>query len=97
MLLRLQLDVPPPALRERIWRMLLPPTVPLHTDVDLAQLAKRYDFSGGYIKSAVLFAVGKAIARGATPRMNMADLDAAAQAQLRGDLSIMPSGRARPR
>jgi SpoVK/Ycf46/Vps4 family AAA+-type ATPase len=35
----------------------------------------------------VLFAVGKAIARGGEPRLTMADLDAAAQAQLRGDLS----------
>jgi SpoVK/Ycf46/Vps4 family AAA+-type ATPase len=86
-LLRQQLDVPPPVLREKIWRMLLPPTVPLDKDVDLPQLAKRYDVSGGYIKSAVLFAVGKAIARGGTPRLTMADLDASAQAQLRGDLS----------
>jgi SpoVK/Ycf46/Vps4 family AAA+-type ATPase len=86
-LLRLQLDVPPPALREKIWRLLLPPTVPLAADVDLPQLAKRYDFSGGYIKSAVLFAAGKAIARGGSPQLHMADLDAAAQAQLRGDLS----------
>jgi SpoVK/Ycf46/Vps4 family AAA+-type ATPase len=86
-LLRLSLDVPPPALREKIWRLLLPPTVPLADDVDLAQLAKRYDFSGGYIKSAVLFAAGKAIARGGSPQLHMADLDASAQAQLRGDLS----------
>ena len=87
-LLRLQLDVPPPVLREKIWRMLLPPTVPLTDDVDLSQLAKRYDFSGGYIKSAVLFAVGKAVARGGEPRLRMSDLDQAAQAQLRGDLSL---------
>jgi SpoVK/Ycf46/Vps4 family AAA+-type ATPase len=86
-LLRLQLDVPAPALREKIWQMLLPPTVPLDANVDLPQLAKRYDFSGGYIKSAVLFAVGKAIARGESSKLTMADLDAAAQAQLRGDLS----------
>jgi SpoVK/Ycf46/Vps4 family AAA+-type ATPase len=86
-LLRQQLDVPPPPLREKIWRMLLPPTVPLAPDVDLPQLAKRYDVSGGYIKSAVLFAVGKAIARGGTPQLTMADLDASAQSQLRGDLS----------
>jgi SpoVK/Ycf46/Vps4 family AAA+-type ATPase len=94
-LLRQQLDVPPPALRERIWRMLLPSTVPLSPEVDLPQLAKRYDVSGGYIKSAVLFAVGKAISRGGDARLSMADLDAAAQAQLRGDLSYYAE-RARP-
>jgi SpoVK/Ycf46/Vps4 family AAA+-type ATPase len=86
-LLRQQLDVPPPPLREKIWRMLLPPSVPLADDVDLMQLAKRYDVSGGYIKSAVLFAVSKAIARGGKSQLTMADLDSSAQAQLRGDLS----------
>jgi SpoVK/Ycf46/Vps4 family AAA+-type ATPase len=86
-LLRIQLDVPAPALREKIWRQLLPPTVPLAPDVDIPQLAKRYDFSGGYIKSAVLFAVSKAVARGGGTALQMRDLDAAAQAQLRGDLS----------
>jgi hypothetical protein len=79
--------VPPPALRERIWRLLLPPQVPLADDVDVPQLAKRYDFSGGYIRSAVLFAVSKAVARGTDSLLRMVDLDAAAQAQLRGDLS----------
>lgn len=91
-LLRLALDVPPPALRERIWRLHLPAETPLAADVKLDQLAKRYDFSGGYIKNAVLLAVSRALARdtgprGARPRLHQADLDRAAQAQLRGDLA----------
>jgi SpoVK/Ycf46/Vps4 family AAA+-type ATPase len=86
-LLRVQLEVPTPPLRERIWRQLLLPTVPLDDDVDVAALAKRYELSGGYIKSALLYAVSKAVARGSDSKLTKDDLDQAAQAQLRGDLS----------
>jgi SpoVK/Ycf46/Vps4 family AAA+-type ATPase len=90
-LLRLPLEPPAGALRERIWRQLLLPSVPLAADVDVDQLAKRYELSGGSIRSAVLYAVSKAVARGpaaAGPaELTQADLDGAAQAQLRGDLS----------
>jgi SpoVK/Ycf46/Vps4 family AAA+-type ATPase len=86
-LLRLQLEVPIPALREQLWRRLLGPGVPLASDVDPAQLAKRYELSGGYIKSAILLAASKAVARGDGAQVTMADLDVASQAQLRGDLS----------
>ncbi|HEX4462950.1 MAG TPA: ATP-binding protein, partial [Polyangia bacterium] len=85
-LLRLMLEVPTGALREPIWRQLLLPTVPLAEDVDINHLAKRYELSGGSIRSAVLYAVSKAVARGPASLLTMADLDAAAQAQLRGDL-----------
>ena len=86
-LLRLPLEVPTGALREKIWRALLLPSVPLADDVDVNQLAKRYELSGGSIRSAVLYAVSKAVARGPSSTLTRADLDAAAQAQLRGDLS----------
>lgn len=85
-LLRLPLEVPVGALREKIWRQLLLPTVPLD-GVDINQLAKRYELSGGSIRSAVLYAVAKAVARGGGATLTQADLDAAAQAQLRGDLT----------
>ncbi|MDB4964452.1 MAG: hypothetical protein JWN44_141 [Myxococcales bacterium] len=86
-MLRLQLEVPTGAMRGKLWRQLLLPTVPLAADVDINHLAKRYELSGGSIRSAVLFAVSKAVARGADSQLTLADLDAAAQAQLRGDLS----------
>ena len=86
-LLRLSLELPVAALREKIWRQLLLPSVPLDADVNVPQLAKRYELSGGHIKSAVLYAVSKAVARGASSSLTMADLDAASQAQLRGDLT----------
>lgn len=86
-LLRLQLEVPAAPLREQLWRRLLGDRVPRAPDVDVTQLAKRYELPGGSITSAVLYAVSKTVARGADATLQMADLDAAAQAQLRGDLS----------
>ena len=92
-LLRLALDVPPPALREKIWALHLPKKTPLAPGIDLAQLAKRYDFSGGYIKNAVLLAVSRALARdpskgdSGSAMLTIEDLDRAAQSQLRGDLT----------
>jgi SpoVK/Ycf46/Vps4 family AAA+-type ATPase len=90
-ILRIALEVPPPELREKIWRCHLPQAVPLAADVDLYTLAKRYDFSGGYIKNAVLLAASRALARspdaGQGLQLTMTDMELAAQAQLRGDLS----------
>jgi len=58
-------DMPGPAERERIWRVQLHPTrTPLDKDVDFADLARRYDVSGGDIRNAVLKA---ALAAAAEP------------------------------
>jgi SpoVK/Ycf46/Vps4 family AAA+-type ATPase len=86
-LLRVGLEVPGAPARDRIWQRLLGNGVPRAADVDIAQLAKRYELSGGQMKSAALLAASKAVARGAGAEVTMADLDSAAQAQLRGDLS----------
>jgi SpoVK/Ycf46/Vps4 family AAA+-type ATPase len=86
-LLRLTLEVPTPPLRLVLWKQLLGPKVPLAPDVDIAAVAKRYELAGGAIRSAVLYAVSKAVARGDGSQLAQADLDQAAQAQLRGDLS----------
>jgi SpoVK/Ycf46/Vps4 family AAA+-type ATPase len=40
--------------RERLWRMLLPPSTKLHGGVDFHALAEKFDMTGGYIKNAVV-------------------------------------------
>jgi hypothetical protein len=45
---------PDAGLRERIWRVHLPETVPRSGPLDLASLAGRYRLSGGYIRNAAL-------------------------------------------
>lgn len=62
-LYKLDFGVPTPELREKIWREHLPETLPMGDDINLAELAETFEFSGGYIKNAVLLATQKAIAR----------------------------------
>ncbi|MDX2088900.1 MAG: ATP-binding protein [Kofleriaceae bacterium] len=40
--------------RERLWKMLLPPSTKLHEGVDFRALAEKFDMTGGYIKNAVV-------------------------------------------
>ncbi len=47
---------PEPADRLRLWKVLLPPQVPLANDVDLELLATRYRLTGGNIRNVILYA-----------------------------------------
>src|SRR6267142_3443186 len=80
-------DMPGPAERERIWRVQLHPRTPLDTDVDFAELARRYDVSGGDIRNAVLKAALAAAARpghDSSKRIYQRDFEAGIEAVLAG-------------
>ena len=62
-LYKLNFGIPTPEMREKIWKEHLPEKLPMADDVSLSELADKYEFSGGYIKNAVLLATQKAIAR----------------------------------
>lgn len=49
--------VPDAGLRLKMWKVLIPPTATLGTDVDLALLAERFHFTGGLIKNSILMAI----------------------------------------
>ncbi len=57
---RLRFPLPDAALRARIWRGLLPNTVPTGGPIDFDQLGRRYELSGGLILNAVLKAAQRA-------------------------------------
>ena len=59
------LEFPKPSLaeRSRLWRLLIPAEAPLAPGVDFEFLARRYDFTGGNIKSAVFRAASRAALR----------------------------------
>ncbi|MFT7580462.1 MAG: SpoVK/Ycf46/Vps4 family AAA+-type ATPase, partial [Myxococcota bacterium] len=77
-------EVPGPLLREQLWELHLPPGAPVSGDIDVPALATAYNFAGGTIKNAVLMAINKALARDPEqPKLDMALLEAAANAQLR--------------
>jgi SpoVK/Ycf46/Vps4 family AAA+-type ATPase len=81
-------EMPGPAEREKIWRVQLHPTrTPLAADVDFADLARRYEVSGGDIRNAVLKAALAAAARpGPDPakRIQQRDLEAGIESVLAG-------------
>ncbi|MEZ4265183.1 MAG: ATP-binding protein [Myxococcota bacterium] len=90
-LYRVDFETPSPSLREAIWRVHLPPELPLGPEVDVAYLARRFEFTGGYIKNAVLLAASAAASRIASqagpPFVTHADLLEGAWTQLRHRLN----------
>jgi hypothetical protein len=62
---RVEFALPDEAERKAIWEHNLPTAAPLATDVDLAFLADRFDFSGGSIRNVTLQAAFLAAAAGA--------------------------------
>ena len=89
-LCKFEFEIPIPSLRERIWRNHLPPEAPIDPDVDFAQLAEEFDFSGGFIKNAVLVALQNALQRDGEQRITHADLIFGARQQRmnRFDVSV---------
>ena len=62
--LKVHFTLPDEELRKRMWQALTPGTLPLSSDVDLLNLAKRYLFTGGLIKNCLFMAANSAIAAG---------------------------------
>jgi len=54
--LRFRIEFPAPDARERelLWQAMLPPEVPVARDIDFAEVARRYEMTGGFIKNAVV-------------------------------------------
>ena len=83
--------------RAEIWRRHLPESAPLAEDIDVDRLAERYEFSGGFIKNAVLGAVAWTVHEQA-PEITHAHLEKAAQEQLQrfdadGEPLVVPTER----
>ena len=83
--LHLDLEVPPPGLRESIWKLHLPPRTPLADDVEFDSLAEKFEFAGGYIRNSVVVALNRALARQeeAGCAVTMDDFEEAARSQVR--------------
>ena len=87
-LYRVVFEPPTTSLRRRIWEVHLPPGVRLAPDVNLDELAKLFEFTGGYIKNAVLVAINRALLRPERPVvLSHEDLDVAARTQMRARLN----------
>ena len=75
--LHVRFDVPDEAERAALWRAMLPAAAPVAPDLDLADLARRYAMSGGYIRNAAVRAAFLAADQGAV--ISAAHLDRAAR------------------
>lgn len=64
LMVRVSFPRPSQQARAEIWRQHIPPQAPLNPDVDLEDLAIRFDLTGGYIKNAVLMALARAVQSG---------------------------------
>ncbi|HTM19137.1 MAG TPA: AAA family ATPase [Kofleriaceae bacterium] len=76
-------EMPEPPVRERLWRSMLPPQVPVAGDIDWDRLAQRWELAGGHIKKAVVRAAARALDRGPDAIVGIADLEQAAQLEYR--------------
>ncbi len=82
-LVKVRFDKPDAAARVDIWKAHLPPRAPLAGDVDLQDLAWRYELTGGEIKNAVLVALAAAVhSRGEQGLLDQRCLEHAAEDQL---------------
>ncbi|MEZ4436870.1 MAG: ATP-binding protein [bacterium] len=60
---RLHFDLPGEADRERLWRTMVPPGLPIAPDIDWLALARQWEMSGAIIRNAMLRAAFLAAAR----------------------------------
>jgi broad-specificity NMP kinase len=77
--------------REQLWRAHLPPQLPLAGDVDLVELARRYQLSGGYIRNTALRAAYLAAADGKL--VGQGHLERAVKALYRDQAKVATGGR----
>lgn len=61
--LAIEFPMPPPELRLNIWMKHVPSSLPISQDIDWSVIANQYEFSGGFIKNAMLQALTFAVAR----------------------------------
>jgi SpoVK/Ycf46/Vps4 family AAA+-type ATPase len=92
--LALEFRKPDHLLREHIWRSLCPEKLALADDVDLTEMALKYELTGGFIKNSWLSALSFAVSReGLHPTVNQDDLRKGAAHQLRGRLAMVDFDR----
>jgi SpoVK/Ycf46/Vps4 family AAA+-type ATPase len=87
--LAIEFRAPDPHLRADIWRVHLPSAAGFGGDIDVDELARKYELTGGFIKNAVITALSFAVARDPDrPLIRHEDLERGAQMQLRSRLRM---------
>ncbi|MEO8701050.1 MAG: ATP-binding protein [Kofleriaceae bacterium] len=63
---RIHFPIPDEEQREQLWRVHLPPTLPIKDDLNLADLARKYPLTGGSVRNCVMRAAFLAAAENTT-------------------------------
>ena len=80
--MKIEFELPNAELRLSMWKALLPPAAKLAADVDLIQLADRFNYTGGLIKNSILMAMTAARSSdGSSAEISQAMLEHAATLQ----------------
>lgn len=85
--LAIEFRKPDHIMREKIWKTLQPPKVPLEDDIQFGMIAKKYELTGGLIKNAWLQSLGLMVQRGGD-KISQEDITQAAGEQVIGQLSL---------
>ncbi|ETO24894.1 hypothetical protein RFI_12264, partial [Reticulomyxa filosa] len=84
-------EFPPPDmhLRQKIWEKHFPSTLPLADDVDILELAMKFELTGGFIRNAMLSAMQMALLRDKKQlKITHADLTSSCEQQIMGQLQL---------
>lgn len=81
--LKIKFELPDKTMRTQIWKSHMPEGITIDNGVDFELLANRYEFSGGYIKNAMLTALRRLTLRKETI-LKMDDLIFAAETEQKG-------------
>jgi SpoVK/Ycf46/Vps4 family AAA+-type ATPase len=89
----LNLPSPGPMIRKDIWKSHFPENIILAEDVDLEQIARRFELNGGLIKNAVFSSLAQAVnTSNAEPlKLKMSDIEYGAKEQLHNKLFMSNS------
>ena len=85
---RVAFEEPDEDARQKLWDVLIPEEVPLAQDVDIEELAKLYELSGGYIKEVVLRAASLALDKGSAVNQDLLLRSADAEYSKLGKLPV---------
>ena len=83
--LRIEFSRPGREIREKLWNILLPPSLPLEKGVELQRLAE-HELSGGQIKNVILNAARRACQREEHRALSLADFEQAIELELHRSL-----------
>lgn len=83
--LSIEFQKPDHIMREKLWKAIMPPKLPIDDSINFGLLGKKYELVGGTVKNAWIQSISMMIRRGDS-KVTMEDLEQAASEQVRNQL-----------